>query len=847
MGSGLLNLLSGDTPDSKILDTLNKSSFDELFCIDLNRDFFKFIYNIEDKYLPPTMEGTYRAFFEYCSDRLVHPDDRAIYRENMDPGEIRDRLALSSTPGMLSFQYRILNRDDAWRWVEQVLVGGPCFENGALPDGQFYCYVYDIQQIKDREAGISRVQPERRVKPDALTGLIRDKDFFQSAETLLSNRMTNWMMIVIDLEQFKLFNEWYGRDAGDRVLARIGEMLGEDAEACDGMAGYMGNDDFCLLMPTGKVNLEDLFARIHGVIVRHGVSVGFLPAFGIGYSNGSVSVLNLFDQASLACHHAKRDFKNRICTFDPSMYRQTAEDYRILSAFQSALKNHEITFWLQPQCRASNGKIVGAESLARWHRADGMKLPPTAFVPVLEKYGFIPDLDKFIWEEVCRWLRQAIDRGLPMIPISVNVSPVDIFTMDVAGHFTALLRRYNLPKSAVKIEITESACSEDSSKVRATVQALRNQGFMVLLDDFGSGYSSLNMLHELSIDMIKLDASFLRMESATEQKSMHILESIVNMAKTIGIPVIMEGVETARQRDYLSSLGCRYVQGFFFYRPMRVEQFEALIRNPDNVECGGFQFKANDEFQIREFLNDTVYSEAMLNNIIGPAAIYSWHGDSVDIVRFNQKFYEVVNLPAFHDRLTDIQRFMPPQDARLMFDLLNKAIEDRLNGSGGVMTFLRGDGDYSRFLIHFYFLNEAGDSRRFYGAARDVTLITRLNHRMELLTRFSSHCLIFLLRRNGHLVFEVAAQGIKGDLMLTRERLQQGLDDGTFFDLVVEEDRETLRQFCEDSATGYQSRTIAFRLSNGRGGWRELFAKSDRVGEADSDVESILAIRDSNE
>ncbi len=840
----LLALAGNKCPPAEIMGFLNNSNYDEMLGIDLNNDRFKFIYNINDKYQVPATEGSFRNFYAYAADNLVHPEDREEYARMMAPDGLAVRLDASNTPGLLEFQYRARNLEGSWRWVNQVTLGGAA---GDLPEGLIYCYIYDIQNIKDREAGVSRVHTGQRVRRDNLTGLFKGEDFFNTAETLLENRSINWQMVVIDLEQFKLFNEWYGRKKGDLVLARIGAGLSKDADTFGGLAGYMGNDDFCLLVPTGRMRPEVIYGNIHRVIVRYGVSIGFLPAFGISYSNGNTSVLNLFDQASLACQQAKKDFKDRICTFEPSMYNKTAEDYRILSEFQDALKNREITFHLQPQCRASTGGIVGAESLARWQKPDGRTVPPAAFVPVLEKYGFIPDLDRYIWEEVCRWIRGAVDKGLPLIPISVNVSRVDIFTMNVADHFCKLLEQYSLPRTAVKIEITESVCGEDSDHIRRAVQDLRERGFVVLMDDFGSGYSSLNMLHELNIDVIKLDAHFLHLDDMSERKGMHILESIVSMAKTLALPIIVEGVETEPQRDYLMSLGCRYVQGYFFYRPMPPEQFEALIGKPENVDPQGFIFKANDQFRIREFLNDTIYSDSMLNNIIGPAAIYARHGETVDIVRFNQQFFEAVNVPDFAQRLDDIARFMPEEDAKSMRRLLQKAYEDRLNGASGVLTFYRVDGGASRFLIHFYFLNETDGKQRFYGAARDVTELFNLNRHLELLAHYSSRIVVFLVSRHGRQQYEVVSYGIEDKLKLDKAQLEEEINSGTFYHRVAEKDRERMRRQCVDAGNGGSGFTDRFTLYATDGTPLEMFCKADVVKDATSDVKCILSIRQQTE
>ena len=840
----LLNMLGESLSKENLLSFLNNSSYDEMLGIDLNEDRFRFLYNIEGKYQVPATEGSLRNFLDYVLQHLIHEEDKALYAEQMSPQTLASRLAASDMPGIIEFEHRVRNPEGGWRWVEQVILGGEAF---GMPDGVVYCYVYDIQNIKDREAGNTRVRSSQRVERDVLTGLLRDNDFYSAAKRLLADRATNWELVVIDLEQFKLFNEWYGRKAGDMVLARIGAGLLQDADRCDGLAGYMGNDDFCLLVPAGRVQLDSLYEKIHRVIVRFGVSIGFLPAFGVSYSNGNTSILNLFDQSSLACQLAKQDFKQRIRTFDPSMYNKTAEDYRILSEFQDALKNGEITFYLQPQCHAGTGGIVGAESLARWIKPDGRIVPPPAFVPVLEKYGFIPDLDKYIWESVCRWCRRCLDAGLPLIPVSVNVSQVDIFTMNVAEHFCDLVDHYRLPRTALKIEITESVCGEDSEKVRQTVSTLREYGFVVLMDDFGSGYSSLNMLHELNIDVIKLDAYFLHLGDTSDRKGMRILESIVSMAKTLALPIIVEGVETQAQQEYLMSLGCQYMQGYFFYKPMPAESFEALIADPDKVENRGFVFKANDQFRIREFLNDTIYSDSMLNNIIGPAAIYAAHDGQVDIVRFNQQFFEAVNVPDFHERLDDIQRFMTDADAKKLRALLARAYEDRLNGAGGVMSFSRIDGGYSTFLIHFFFLNESGGSRRFYGAARNVSEISRLSQRMELIARFSSNTVIFLTRKANRSSFEVVAHGLESSMGLSRNQLKAELDSGAFLRRLQPGERDKLGALSRECDTEHKGFSAPFTMRTDDGGALNLRLKVDYVDDEQSEVRCILSMWGENE
>ena len=734
----MISSFAQNHPDFSVVEFLDHSSFDELISIDVPGDAYKFIFNVEQKYWSPSMEGTYSTFYDYVGTHMVHPEDQQNYLHIMNPATLLSHLRESN--GIIDFEFRAVNTNGGWRWCAQYVIGGA--QHG-LPDGIVYCYVFDIQSRKDREAGKTQVSYQGAMDLDPLTGLPKEKDFYIAADQLLANTSAGWLMAAIDLQHFKLFNEWYGRDMGDHLLADIGHELSDIAEAHRGITGYMGGDDFAILAPADSLELDALYDNLQEIIADHGVSVGFLPAIGACRSNGNSSIYTLHDEASFACQEAKADYKTRIKFFSSAMVEQTAEDYKTLSAFKDALANDEITFHLQPQCRAVNGRIVGAEALARWIKPDGTRIPPVSYIPTLEKYGFIPDLDKQIWEKVCKWSRESLDKGNPLIPVSVNISPVDIFTMDVPRYFEELIKKYDIPKQAIKVEITESAYGEDSDKVRATVQQFRDNGFVVLMDDFGSGFSSLNMLRELNVDMIKLDAYFLRMEENTEKKGMHIIESVVNMAKTMSMPIIVEGVETTEQRAYLMSLGCRYIQGYYFYKPMPTEDFEALIVDPKNIDPQGFTFKFNEEFHIREFLNEDVYTDSMLNHIIGPAAVYAWHDDKVDIVRFNQQFYQAVNTPDFTSRLLDIQRFMPKNEVPKLLNVLQQAYEDRLNGASCMLSFIKVDGSMVRFLIQFYFLNNDGGSKRFYGAARDITSIANLEQQMTLLSRFVSRTVLF--------------------------------------------------------------------------------------------------------
>ena len=297
------------------------------------------------------------------------------------------------------------------------------------------------------------------------------------------------------------------------------------------------------------------------------------------------------------------------------------------------------------------------------------------------------------------------------------------------------------------------------------------------MDDFGSGYSTLNMLKNLSVDVLKLDAQFLHMDESNSERSIQIIESINSMAKTIGLPIIAEGVENEKQKEFLGDMGCRYIQGYYFYRPMDAESYEELISDHNNIDTSGITFKSDQQFRLREVLDKNVYSDTMLNNILGPCAFYSLHDEGVDIIRFNEQFYKVVDVPDFAERLDNIQRFLPPSDAERIRTLLNQAKADKLNGSKGLLHFYKTDDTLTTYYMRFYYLRRKENREIFYGSVQNITRLSTLEKQMKLLSCFSPDTAVVLTRKpNGNCCFSVLFNGLEKELGMTREMLENQLN-----------------------------------------------------------------------
>lgn len=253
-------------------------------------------------------------------------------------------------------------------------------------------------------------------------------------------------------------------------------------------------------------------------------------------------------------------------------------------------------------------------------------------------------MDLFVWQETCRLLSNWLDQGNQGVPVSVNVSRTDIYAIDVVKTFKELVAEYKLPVNLIEIEITESSYASDYEIISKVVDDFRLAGFTVLMDDFGSGYSSLNMLKDVNVDILKIDMKFLELREDSIGRGIGILEAIVKMAKLMGLRVIAEGVETKQQIDLLNELGCIYGQGYYFYPPLSVQEFEAIISNSDFVDYRGIMLKQVDQVRLQDIFINDISSEAMLNNILGGIAFYQVSEDKISIIKVNDIFIILLKL-----------------------------------------------------------------------------------------------------------------------------------------------------------------------------------------------------------
>ena len=428
-----------------------------------------------------------------------------------------------------------------------------------------------IETSENREAA-------RWAERDPLTGLYSREYFFQYARQYDENHPDQAMdAMVLDVNHFHMINERYGKAYSDEILKQAGAGLQTVAENAGGMACRREADTFLLYCPhrgdysemletiSGRINQE----RKTHVRVRMGV-----------YSSvdRSIDIERRFDRAKMAADTVRSSFTKAVAIYDNTLHETEIFAERLLEDFPRAIEQKQFLVYYQPKfdIRPAEPVLSSAEALVRWFHPELGLISPGVFIPLFESNGLIRELDRYVWREVASQLRAWKDGLGFAVPVSVNVSRVDMLDPDLVEHMNALVADFGLKHSELLLEITESAYTQDAEGIIKTVNRLRKDGFMIEMDDFGSGYSSLNMISTLPIDALKLDMQFIR-TAFSERKNTRMLEVVFDIADSLHVPTIAEGVETAEQMYTLKSMGCDIVQGYFFSRPVPPNEFEPFL------------------------------------------------------------------------------------------------------------------------------------------------------------------------------------------------------------------------------------------------------------------------------
>ncbi|MGO4995982.1 EAL domain-containing protein [Oribacterium sp. Sow4_G1_1] len=664
---------------------------------------------------PTTPFGYYEAREHFLRQEVYGEDADRV--ENFWNGDkVRTFLGNGSLPAMQKIEFR-MHTKKGLRWVEQVAF----FASDEGRQGGLMVLLRDITDAKGERMDAlnekDRLQREKIGLPDIFT-------FYQNAEALLAQYPEKkFLLFTTDINNLKLYEAIYGEEKSEALLMMAADELKKQLQTTLGTAGYLGGDYFCYMFATERDTREVVEIVQKTIQQLADATMGFSESVGIyEITDRSEHIENMYDKSLLALNTVRYNHKENIAVFRPNMFMSKDREAAMIQDIIRGIQAGEFTFYTQPVVDISCGKPVSMEALVRWVK-DGHVISPGEYIPLLERSGYVVMLDQYIWERVFERQRAMLDQGVETITCSVNVSRIDFELIDVAQLFASLKEKYRIDPQMIGIEVTESAYVDNYDRVQKTVSRLHELGFRIYLDDFGSGYSNLNSLSDMKLDILKLDMKFV--QGKDEQKTIKIMESIINMAHLLNLPVVCEGVETEAQLRMVKALGIYYVQGYYYYRPFPYDRMEEILREGGRVETEGIRLHPANRIHMVEMFDDNVYSDTLLNHILGPVAFYEMDPEKhVELVRVNDLYYSIVGSEAlvdenYRNHITDY--VINKED---IVHLLEAAEVDALTGSQADILYKRADGKIMMIHAHAFFISKSSDGiGRYFVSLRNFTVL----------------------------------------------------------------------------------------------------------------------------
>lgn len=482
----------------------------------------------------------------------------------------------------------------------------------------------------------------RQANYDSMTGLLNRNGFYEKTRKLLDeNKNIKFIILRGDIDQFKIFNDIMGVRMGDELIRYVADKWRTYFDKQLGTYGYLGGDDYICCYPYENFDKNGVMRVVEKWFEKFKSSYTFSVSIG-GYivDDTGIDVNIMCDRAELALSKAKQSKDTHFCIYENYMREQLIKEKEIISYIPTAFEQEQFEIYLQPQYNSETGKIIGAEALTRWNHPEHGLVSPGVFIPIMEENGLITAMDKYVVEHVCDIINKLTDAMIidDEFSIAVNLSRIDTFNNKIIDWIIDTLNNKKVPMNRVRLEITESAYVEQQAQVSDFVRELKGRGFIIEMDDFGSGYSSLNTLKDVPVDTLKLDLKFLAGDNTG--KGGIIINSVIRMARWMDIPVIAEGVETVSQAEYLKSIGCHYMQGYYFSKPIRVSDFIELLKN--NGTDGITRREYTESIKDTEKLLDPNNMSTNIFEKIGPMVIVEFWHDNLEAIMQNDEFFEML-------------------------------------------------------------------------------------------------------------------------------------------------------------------------------------------------------------
>lgn len=590
---------------------------------------------------------------------------------------------------------------------------------------------------------------------DQLTGIYNKNKFFRETSKILKENLDCQFVIVrLDIQHFKIINDIFGSREGDKILCYIAKRINEIVKMYKiGSCCRMEGDIFYICFPYTEEKTSEIIERLQRIILDYEINFELMLYFGLYVIEDHYMPIDLMcDRANLALRTVKGNYVTRYAFYDESLRRKIIHEQEIVREMNDALINNQFQIYLQPKYHLANNKIIGAEALVRWIHPEKGIIPPMEFIPIFEQNGFIMKLDYYVWEMACKLLRKWIDEGRNIKPISVNVSKVNLYNPNLCDNIINLVKKYNISPKLLELELTESAYTDNPDLLNGIMTKLQSYGFTIMMDDFGSGYSSLNMLKDVSVDILKIDLRFLSGEDKTGRGG-NILASVIRMAKWLNLPVIAEGIETKEQADFLLSIGCIDGQGYYFAKPMPVELYEKSSGFHRKTSLADEEIRLNTEIDIEELWNPNKNNNVFFNSMISAVGIYEMDNGHLEAIRLNDSYFEMIGCTRkdFYYNGLHVFDWIFEEDKEIVTEMFNQAIRNREIGEA---IYRRKTPNGDILWLHTKVRYLAGNDNRylFFAALNDITHKTILSNNESIIFELDiiKDVLVYIRNRKGY-------------------------------------------------------------------------------------------------
>ena len=547
--------------------------------------------------------------------------------------------------------------------------------------------------VRENCTAYSKGEIRRLASTDTMTGAPNMDRFSEKAAAILNTAQgERFVLGWTDVKNLRIINDVLGYESGNNVLRAFARAI-ENVLPENGCYGRFADDSFVFMVPYKRGIYQDIknYAAMKCSEFKNTIPVSIDMGFyeieeRVIYAIKDIT--RFADNARIAFDTVKGGYDIGIGIYTEAMKQKIIRESELTSLMAVSLERGDFKVYFQPQFDHIHGTMVGAEALVRWIIDGRSVVSPAQFVPLFEKNGFIAKLDAFVWETTCRYLRKWLDEGRQVVPVSVNISRVDIYSEDIGELLDNITNKYQIDRKYLRLEITESAYIKDPESMGQLIDNLHKLGFLVEMDDFGSGYSSLNVLKDMNVDILKLDLKFLA--GGNEGRGGSIIQSVIRMAGLLNIPVIAEGVETKAQADFMTSVGCSTIQGFYYAKPMSENEFIRLmgdyipeIEKKRNDERSRTSFYYGSDL-LGKFLSPGSEVTNIFELAIGAAALFEYSFGKLEMIRSNSMFVKETGLTSdlINKHKDDFFDFVYEPDKNRITDKIEK-----ITGTGESVTF----------------------------------------------------------------------------------------------------------------------------------------------------------------